>query len=73
MNIYNVIPANNLTKTQSHVKELNANVATLTFNGATGKQKADLYTSVNSCALLVAHGSCAPVNDTFVKTVMVSL
>lgn len=70
---YNVTPANSITKTQAHVKELNANILILSFSGATGAQKADLYISSNSCAVLVAHGSCAPVNDTFIRTVTIQL
>jgi hypothetical protein len=54
------------------VKELNAAVLTKTFPGK-GIHKADLYTSKNSCDMLVLHGSCAPINDTFVKTVEIEL
>lgn len=70
--IYQVIKADKATYTQAHVKELNANIATGTFKGY-GNQLADLYSSKNSCAVLVAHKSCPPVNDTFVKTVMITI
>lgn len=69
MKSYNVTPANDQTKTQSHVKELNANVATGTFPSDKGEFFADLYKSKNSCSVLVYAASCPPVNDTFVTTV----
>ena len=55
------------------VSELNASVLTATFDGRTGLQQADLYHSVNSCNKLVAAGTCAPINDTFIKTVTIQL
>jgi hypothetical protein len=73
MNTYKVTPANQETYTQCHVKELNANVATGTFPSLSGIQLADLYTSNNSCNVLVFHNSCAPIHSTFVKTVSINL
>lgn len=54
------------------VKELNAAVCTATFP-VSGVQLADLYTSNNSCNVLVFHNSCAPIHSTFVKTVSINL
>lgn len=58
--------------TGSVVKELNANVARATFSGR-GEQRADLYTSPNECPVLVAHGTCAPANGEFQRTVKIVL
>lgn len=69
MKSYTVTPANKLTATQAHVKELNANVATGTFPSNKGEYFADLYKSNNSCSILVYAESCPPVNDTFLITV----
>ena len=57
----------------STVKEINANVCAATFEGKKGVQLADLYYSSNSCPSLVYHNSCPPVNDTFIKTVLINL
>jgi len=54
------------------VKELNANVLPLTFTG-NGLQSADLYSSPNSCNTLVSSGSCSPINETFLQTVLIDL
>lgn len=47
------------------VETLNASVCINSFKSTQGEQLADLYTSVNECAVLVGAGSCAPVNSTF--------
>ena len=54
------------------VRELNAAVCVATFTER-GQVQADLYHSVNSANVLVAHGSCAPIHDTFVRTVTIIL
>jgi hypothetical protein len=54
------------------VSELNAVVCTATFSSTDGQQKADLYSCKNSNDVLVAHGSCAPINSTFVGSVLIS-
>lgn len=63
--------------TQAHkenriVAELNASVLTGTFKDKSGIKKADLYTRLSGCDLLVAHNTCPPVNATFVTTVRIS-
>lgn len=60
------------TNHNREVKELNASVLTATFPKS-GIQLADLYTSPHSADMLVSHGSCPPVNSTFVKTVTINL
>jgi len=50
------------------VSSLNAAVLPLTFTLTQGEQLADLYTSINECAVLVGLGSCAPVNSIFAGT-----
>jgi hypothetical protein len=54
------------------VKELNAAVCTATFP-TSGEQLADLYSCRNSADCLVYHGTCAPINGTFVRTITINL
>lgn len=60
------------------VDELNASIATGTFPRETfiskpaSLQKADLYSRIDGCDVLVGHRSCPPVNAEFKKTVKVS-
>jgi len=49
------------------VKELNAAVLSATFKGE--ETKGDLYRVVGSCDKIVCHGSCPPVNSTFIRTI----
>lgn len=51
------------------IAELNAVVFAATFRIKEGIQKGDLYRSKNSCDSITAHGTCAPVNSEFVKTI----
>jgi hypothetical protein len=69
MNIYKVTKES--PNANSIVAELNAAVLTGTFKGSKGTNKADLYTSKHTHSMLVAHGSCAPSNATFVETVII--
>ena len=57
------------------VKQLNARVLTSTFPGP-GIHKADLYRGDYGCCTvqtLVAHGTCGPVDESFVETVLVKI
>lgn len=76
MTSYNVTPANSSTKTQAHVKELNANVCTSTFpspKGLIGKHYADLYISINGAnTLIYSYYDCAPVGCAFKETVLLN-
>lgn len=57
---------------QHIVREVNANVAELTFKSNEKTQLADLYTSPNECDCFVGHGTCQPINATFVETVVLN-
>jgi len=73
MQVYKTFKANEISN--RIVSELNAAVLSATFPGNNetrkGIFKADLYHSVHSSDCLVFHGSCAPINDTFVKTIFI--
>lgn len=69
MKTYQVTPANRETYTQSHVKELNANVAISTFPDTNGEQLADLYYNPNGCNIVVFSGSCPPVNSHLIESI----
>jgi hypothetical protein len=71
MNIYNVIKESKVSNLV--VKELNASVLVSTFKNNEGIFLADLYVSPNECSKLVLHGTCAPINMIFSRTVKIKL
>lgn len=53
------------------VRELNAAVLSLTFENE-GVQDAELWSCApNSCDVIIAYGTCAPVHATFIKTIKI--